>query len=536
MSQNRIRRPQLAVPRGGAQLGFGFGVEKPPEAKVPGSPRFKQGHPDALFVGSMHLSEYLQRSGLGHVLEMKNLLEQVDLSSFTERYASRGRAPYHPRVLLGLVLYGVQQGVSSLRGLEQLARRDVGAWWVCEGLQPDHSTLGRFLVQHDDLITDEFFTNLVRAAMETLKVSTNEAVIDGTVIEAASSHRKTLRGEALRKYAHEAKEAAEANASDPQAQRRAAEAEAAVEVADERDAARAQKKRVGKGTQVVPHEPEAAVQRQKDGTTRPSYKATMSVSGGLVTGVHVDPTSETAAVEPLVEQHRKSTGEMPQTTLMDAGFFSTFVLAFFVARDLDVLCPPGQAFDASSMERRRRSPNTKFLKSDFRYDEDSDVYICPAERLLKPEHRSSDRNGPYQRYQGTQCSDCPLKAQCTDAQARTIKRYEADEYKDAMREVLRQPQALARYQGRSVGERPFAEVKTRQGFTRFRRRGVRGARLEAALHFAAFNLRVAAGQLAVLRLEIQARSLRESQDTACSGSYGEWFTAASITIVIGWSG
>jgi hypothetical protein len=64
-----------------------------------------------------------------------------------------GRIPFHPRVRVGLIVDGMLRAQWSLRALETLAATDVGAWWRCGGLRPDHRTLGDFLVTHATLLT-----------------------------------------------------------------------------------------------------------------------------------------------------------------------------------------------------------------------------------------------------------------------------------------------------------------------------------------------------------------------------------------------
>ena len=46
------------------------------------------------------------------------VIERLDLSELTRRYAGRGSAAYHPAVLLGLV-YGYATGVASSRKIER---------------------------------------------------------------------------------------------------------------------------------------------------------------------------------------------------------------------------------------------------------------------------------------------------------------------------------------------------------------------------------------------------------------------------------
>jgi transposase len=54
-------------------------------------------------------------------------------------------APYAPRLMMGLILYGVMQGVHSLRELERLAGLDLGCMWVTGGIAPDPANIGRFV-------------------------------------------------------------------------------------------------------------------------------------------------------------------------------------------------------------------------------------------------------------------------------------------------------------------------------------------------------------------------------------------------------
>lgn len=85
------------------------------------------------------LKDHLRQAGLVAPFVVADLLDAQDWAPFEERYASTGRAPYAPRAMLGLILYGIMQGISSLRALERLARVDLGCMWVTGGIAPDHA-------------------------------------------------------------------------------------------------------------------------------------------------------------------------------------------------------------------------------------------------------------------------------------------------------------------------------------------------------------------------------------------------------------
>ncbi len=62
---------------------------------------------------------------------------------------------------------------------------------------PDHSVIGRFVQQHEALLTESFFEQLSRQVLKATGSGTSTVAGDGTVIESMSSRFKLLREEAL---------------------------------------------------------------------------------------------------------------------------------------------------------------------------------------------------------------------------------------------------------------------------------------------------------------------------------------------------
>ena len=106
--------------------------------------------------------------------------------------------------MLGLILYGIMQGVSSLRALERLARVDLGCMWVTGGIAPDHANIGRFICLHEQIMAQDFFEALTRTILTKTATSTARLAGDGTVIEAACSHYRLLKEDAVRARVSEA--------------------------------------------------------------------------------------------------------------------------------------------------------------------------------------------------------------------------------------------------------------------------------------------------------------------------------------------
>ena len=93
-----------------------------------------------------------------------------------------------------------------------------------------------------------------------------------------------------------------------------------------------------------------------------------------------------------------------------------------------------------------------FLKNQFRFDEQNDVYICPAGRTLKRDHeyKGNEQSPSYVQYRCNSCKECPMHERCTKAENRAIKRFAEDKLKEKMREKMKQPEVRRRYSRRQA--------------------------------------------------------------------------------------
>ena len=81
----------------------------------------------------------------GHLARfIVEVIDALDLSAFSQAYAGRGSAAYHPSVLLGLLVYGYASGVFSSRKIERATYDSVAFRFIAAGSHPDHDTLATF--------------------------------------------------------------------------------------------------------------------------------------------------------------------------------------------------------------------------------------------------------------------------------------------------------------------------------------------------------------------------------------------------------
>jgi hypothetical protein len=442
--------------------------------------RFDVGDRHRLYVGAVPLKKYLEGDGLRWVLGLSSVMDELDWSAFEASYKPGGRPPLHPRMVVGLIMYGVMLKQASLRQLEALALRDVGAWWMAGGLTPDYTTITKFIHRHIELLSEDFFLQTTARILKRLKLTRSDLIIDGTVMQAASSTASALKREAMEKALTTAKNDGDAAAVE--------RLEKASEVLASRESAREEAGKDGATASVSPLEPDAVVQPAKNSDDfKLALKPTIGAHpSGLIVAQALSPASETASVPKILEQHEAIFGAQPERVMADAGFHTLVVLALLLEKGIDALVPSGKGTG------ERKGSKGLFPKSAFPWDADANAPRCPAGRTMSGGQAvQHDRKGrAYRQFSGQNCGDCPLRPQCTKAKRRDVKIFEGDELKTAMAEVMRHPMARKAYRQRAAIVEPvFARLRN-SGFNRFSRRGLIKGRLELSLNCVAHNLRL----------------------------------------------
>ena len=88
------------------------------------------------------------------------LVESLNLESFRKLYKECGRSPYHPRMMLKVILYAYMNNIYSCRKIEKLLHRDIHYIWLAGYEKPDFITINRFRNRVKNEI-NEVFTQTV---------------------------------------------------------------------------------------------------------------------------------------------------------------------------------------------------------------------------------------------------------------------------------------------------------------------------------------------------------------------------------------
>ena len=157
---------------------------------------------DQPFLLQPDMRQWLQE---GHqmwlVIEAVSLL---DTSAFRARRKTggAGAAGYDPDMMVAVLVWAYENGITSSRRIERLCGQDVAFRVICAGHLPDHVTIARFRQQFADTAAVLFARVLVLCARLGMgQVGT--VPVNGTKIAACASKDENRTEEGLRKLARE---------------------------------------------------------------------------------------------------------------------------------------------------------------------------------------------------------------------------------------------------------------------------------------------------------------------------------------------
>jgi transposase len=338
---------------------------------------------------------------------ISDTVDELDLSAILAAYESgdgRGAPPYHPAMMVKVLLYAYCVGLPSSRKIEQATYRDVAVRVLAADQHPDHDSLAAFRRRHLDALAG-LFVQVLRLCQAAGLVRLGHVALDGTKVPANASKHKAMSyarmEETERRLQDEVRQLLEQAervdvAEDTQfgpghrgdelpaelarretrlakirAAKAALEQEAREEAARAAEAARAKlaarEQRVGSakgGVAKVPEvdqaRPAPTAQRNftdpdsrimKDGATKmfvQAYNAQAAADAHAQVIVACAVTQDATDVQqfvPMLERVTANTGAAPAIITADAGFFSEANLAAAGAAGIDAYVPPDKRVD-----------------------------------------------------------------------------------------------------------------------------------------------------------------------------------------------
>ena len=147
--------------------------------------------PDQQLLLPAALQEWLPDDHLAYFIS--DVVDQLDLSDITARYEGerRGGPPYHPRMMVKVLLYGYCIGVASSRRIAQRLHEDIAFRVLAATNTPDFRTISDFRKDHLGALSGLFLQVLAFCQRAGL-VKLGHVALDGTKVRANASRHKAM--------------------------------------------------------------------------------------------------------------------------------------------------------------------------------------------------------------------------------------------------------------------------------------------------------------------------------------------------------
>jgi transposase len=304
---------------------------------------FQEYSPEQAALLPLHVRDVLSEEHL--VFLVSAVVDKQDLREWEAAYSEEGQRPYHPALLLKVLLYGFALGVRASRKIEQRIKEDLGFRYLAGGAEPDHKTICEFLRRHGRRIND-LFTAVLEQLQAAGLVKLGVMALDSTRVKANASRDRVmseagLRAERARKRRQVRKWQRELATMDCDENPGGTVVEMhAVQQRLAEIPGELQKLRKSGQKRLSRTDADSRFLHSRDGFVL-GYTAEAAVSeDGLIVAARVtQAANDHASLVPLVDQTEQRCGQRPQKVLADAGFYSNQNVQAMEQRGVELYVP-----------------------------------------------------------------------------------------------------------------------------------------------------------------------------------------------------
>jgi transposase len=359
---------------------------------------FRPYDPDQPFLMPVSMREWLPSDHLAYFIS--DVADHLDLSVIMNRYEEeKGYPPYHPAMMVKVLLYAYCIGVPSSRKIAKRLEEDIAFRVLAANNTPDFRTISDFRKEHLKAL-GALFVQVLKLCQRAGLVKLGHVALDGTKIKAnASKHKamsyKRMKEEEARLEAEVQDLLKKAEAVDEEEDRtysknkrgdelpkelalresrlkKIEEARAALEAEAriEAESASGGRGKSGKGTGVPEDgaqrnftDPESNIMPVSGGKQfEQAYNAQAAVDSAnqvIVAAEVTDQPSDKGQAVPMMQQVKENTSRLPDEMSADAGYYSSDEVIKLTVAGIDVYMPPDKMRHTYKMlaAPRGRIPN-----------------------------------------------------------------------------------------------------------------------------------------------------------------------------------
>jgi transposase len=145
---------------------------------------------DQLLLMPPALADWVPEGHLAHFVG--DLVDTLDLAAIEDTYAEeRGYPPYHPRMMVTVLLYAYCTGTYASRRIATKLEDSVAFRYLAAGNRPDFRTISDFRKRHGPALAG-LFMQVLRLCRQAGLVTLGRVAIDGTKLKANASKHKAM--------------------------------------------------------------------------------------------------------------------------------------------------------------------------------------------------------------------------------------------------------------------------------------------------------------------------------------------------------
>jgi transposase len=503
---------------------------------------FKQYAPNQNLLLPPNLDELVDKQHLVRVVN--EVVDQMDLTGILNGYVGGGTSAYHPRMMIKVLLYAYAVKIYTGRRIARALRQDVTFMWLAGYNRPDFRTINNFRSGVLKTTIEELFKQMLDFLLSYDYIRFENYFCDGSTFEADANRYKMVWKKNAKRYQaateqkckelfkqidqlNEAEQIQygkndldEAGTSGQTVTKEqiAAQSSRLDKVIATTTSKRLKRKASSLKKKLSTHQvsinkyeqqqlisenrsgysvtdEDATAMKMKNGEVLPGYNVLIGSEDQFITGYSVhQKNNDGACFKDHVQQFEQHGGHEPAAIIADSIFGTQENYEIMEDKEIAAYVK----FPFYHRERSRKYVENPFRKENFAYDQASDSYICPNNKILHFRYVKTDRskNGyiSFSRlYECENCKNCPLAKACkgTSTSNRTISFNQClEHYKQQARNNLRSEEGDVLKRKRSIEvESCFGDIKKNQGFRRFHLRGKQKVKTEFGLIALAHNLR-----------------------------------------------
>jgi transposase len=386
-------------------------------------------------------------------------------------YGGKGNVSVPPPVILKMMLLLILYNVRSEREfMNTLPMRLDWLWFLDYDLDseiPNHSVLSKARNRWGVDAFQHFFERIVWQCVEAGLVDGSKLFMDSSLVQADASNNSVVKvnPEALKIHLVRGFQELESRLEEKE------------HPADDHEP----KSGAANRNHISTTDPDASVTSQGAGKPKLQYKTHRSVDAKaeIITATEVTPgeVNEAHLLSTLLAMHQDNTQTTADTVVADTKYGT--VDNYLACYDLGV---NAHIPDLKRTQQGRDNRRGIFTEEAFRYEPETDTYLCPGGQHLKKRNYNPKRDAFEYKCAIKVCRACSLVTQCTTSQyGRSLKRHRRQEDLDKMRSAAQSQSSQKDIHTRQhLMERSFARA-TRYGFKRARWRRLWRVRIQEYL-------------------------------------------------------